>query len=183
MFVHCSTCGAEVNQLRPFQCPHCHTWHWRNPKPCGGALIEHDGRVLMLERDQDPWRGCWDIPGGFCEDGEHPADTAVREILEETGYHIELLGLLGLWSDRYHGTEPPATTLNIYYLAQTPDGGEPVLDPAEASGHRWFGPDEEIHPIGFPGHFPQVLDAWRAVRRGQRTLTPLPDDEFLRRHH
>jgi len=141
-------------------------------------LVERDGRVLLLERDQDPWRGCWDIPGGFSEDGEHPGDTAVRELREETGLDIELVGLLGLWSDLYHGTEPPATTLNIYYLARSLDDREPTLDPSEASGCRWFGPDEVIEPIGFPGHFPAVLDTWRAVARGERAITPMPDDEF-----
>ena len=178
MFIHCSTCGVEVNRVRPFQCPNCETWHWRNPKPCGGALVERHGMVLLLQRDQEPWRGCWDIPGGFCEDGEHPALTAVRELKEETGYDVELVGLLGMWTDLYHTTDPPATTLNVYYLARTADIGEPDLDPSEASGYRWFGPDDPVEPIGFPGHFPDVLATWRAIARGEADLPALPGDEY-----
>ena len=48
----------------------------------------HDGKVLLLKRAIDPYRGYWDIPGGFCDGPELPVDAAVREVFEETGWSI-----------------------------------------------------------------------------------------------
>jgi len=46
------------------------------------------GRLLLVKRGVEPYKGCWDIPGGFLEAGEHPEDGAVREGQEETGLKL-----------------------------------------------------------------------------------------------
>ncbi len=38
----------------------------------------------------NPRRGGWEMPGGHCEEGETPEETAVREFMEESGYEIEI---------------------------------------------------------------------------------------------
>ncbi len=172
----CPACGATAERAAPFQCADCSTWHYANPRPCAGALVERDGRVLLLKRAFEPWLGHWDIPGGFCEDGEHPADGARREVREETGLDIELVGLLGMWMDTYLDDDPPITTLNVYYLGRPIDDRELTIDTDEASAFEWFGPDDPVEPIGFPTHFPGVLDAWRAIRSGAQPQV-LPYDE------
>ncbi|MFD9225946.1 NUDIX hydrolase [Streptomyces sp. NPDC060064] len=73
--------------------------HYKNSKPCAGVLIEDTRGVLLIRRAIAPYRGYWDIPGGQCEAGEHPADTAVREALEETGWEIKITELFGVWRD------------------------------------------------------------------------------------
>src|SRR3954454_20950344 len=116
----CSSCGAPLPEEPPTTCPACGAQHWRNPKPCGGALLVRDGRLLLLRRAIEPWLGRWDIPGGFCEFDEHPMATAAREAREETGFDVEVTGFLGLWLDRYpdpSDVEYPQTTLNAYYHA------------------------------------------------------------------
>ncbi len=181
---HCPACGVEVDAVLPYQCSSCSTWQWANPKPCAGALVERDGQVLMLKRAFDPWNGHWDIPGGFVNDGEHPALGAQREVYEETGLTVPLVGLLGMWMDVYADTlgdqeeesvEHPLTTLNIYYLANGDDIDldELIIDRNEATEAAWFGPEDPIEPLGFPTHFPQVLQTWREVARGERSLGPV----------
>ena len=46
-----------------------------------------------------------------------PRDGAVREVFEETGLHITITGLLGMWMDRYREDGTTQDTLNIYFTA------------------------------------------------------------------
>jgi 8-oxo-dGTP diphosphatase len=61
-----------------------------------GVIIE-DGRILLAHW-REYGRSGWTLPGGGIDPGEDPADAAVREIFEETGYTAELDGLLGVSS-------------------------------------------------------------------------------------
>jgi 8-oxo-dGTP diphosphatase len=152
--------------------------HYRNPKPCAGALIVRDGRLLLMRRTIEPWLGHWDIPGGFCDADEHPVDTARREAREEVGLDVEITGILGMWLDRYPNpadADEPVVTLNAYYHAVAIGDGEGRADPEEASDLHWFEPDGLPEPIAFPHHAPAVLAAWREAVRAGATVTPLPD--------
>lgn len=57
----------------------------RNEKACG-AVIEQDGKILMIFQNN----GFWGFPKGHVEEGETEAETAVREIFEETGLWVVL---------------------------------------------------------------------------------------------
>ncbi|MEU6368370.1 NUDIX hydrolase [Streptomyces sp. NPDC046931] len=64
------------------------------------AVCVRDGKLLLARgRDRDGTPE-WTLPGGGTEHGEDPYDTALREVEEETGYRIELTGLLGVDSVR-----------------------------------------------------------------------------------
>lgn len=63
---------------------------------CAGALVsDAEGRLLLVLRAHPPAAGTWSLPGGRVEPGETPAQTAVREVREETGLHVETTGLVG----------------------------------------------------------------------------------------
>jgi len=64
-------------------------------------LVVKGGRLLLVKRGVEPYEGCWDIPGGFLEAGEHPEDGAVREVQEETGLKVRLRGFFGAYIDTY----------------------------------------------------------------------------------
>lgn len=63
------------------------------------GVVVQGGKVLLAHWNERGMRG-WTLPGGGLEAGEDPATAAVREILEETGYHVRLGTLLGL--DSFH---------------------------------------------------------------------------------
>jgi 8-oxo-dGTP diphosphatase len=153
----CSNCGARLDEPPPTTCAACGTSHWLNPKPCGGALLVNDGKLLLARRAIEPWRGRWDIPGGFCDQREHPRDAAERELFEETGIRGRATRLVGMWLDDYTGGE---VCLNIYYEME-PVGDATPTGSDEVSELRWFGPDElPLEEISFPAHCREVLDAW-----------------------
>jgi 8-oxo-dGTP diphosphatase len=119
-------------------------------------------RMLLARRAYAPWEGMWGSPGGFCEVGEHPIETVVREVLEETGLHIEVTGYLGVWVDSYaDAPEPDADVINVaYYLARpTGTGGEP--DPAEVSEIGWFAWHDLPSELAPPGTLDRVFEVAR----------------------
>lgn len=59
-----------------------------------GAIVWKEGRVLMVQRGRPPRAGIWSLPGGLQLLGETVADGIRREIAEEAGIEIDLLGLV-----------------------------------------------------------------------------------------
>jgi 8-oxo-dGTP diphosphatase len=63
---------------------------------CVGALTYDDsGRLLLVQRANDPGRGLWSLPGGRVEPGEDDAAALVREMAEETGLVVQPGDLVG----------------------------------------------------------------------------------------
>jgi len=50
-----------------------------------GAVLVHEGKILLIRRGKEPLRGRWVVPGGTVEAGETLEQALVREVLEETG--------------------------------------------------------------------------------------------------
>jgi 8-oxo-dGTP diphosphatase len=160
-FRFCPDCGQRLPpapaRFLAQTCPACGAVHYRNAKPCAGALVVRDGRLLLGRRAAEPGRGRWDIPGGFLEPWELPAAAAAREVAEETGLVVRPTTLVTVVLDTYADRD---YTLNLYYLAEVVGGDErPADDLAEL---RWFAPDE------LPGrdelafaHSAEVLATWR----------------------
>ncbi|EDY57961.1 MULTISPECIES: NUDIX hydrolase [Streptomyces] len=61
------------------------------------AICVRDEQILLARWLNDGLPE-WTLPGGGMEHGEHPCDTVLREVVEETGYRVEVTGLLGVKS-------------------------------------------------------------------------------------
>ena len=138
----CPRCSATVehNPGRA-ECPACGFAAYANPAPTASAVIvDGDGRALLSRRAYEPYRGLWDLPGGFLEEWEHPLECLRRELREETGLDVEPDEFLGFFVDRYGPETDARWTLNMYWTARAV-GGE--LGPADdVSELAWFFPDE-----------------------------------------
>ena len=103
-----------------------------------GAVVLGDGKVLLVRRANPPRRGEWSLPGGAQETGETVFEAARREVREETGLTIEILGLVDV-VDSIHRDEDGRvryhyTLVDVFARAA---GGGPAAagDAAEAA---WF---------------------------------------------
>ena len=139
---------------------------WK-PRVTVAAVIEHDGRYLLVEENTvDGLR--LNTPAGHLEPGETPQQGAVREALEETARHFTPSALLGVYLAASHDAEGEATTwLRIAYCgtASEPDPGR-TLD-AGIVRTLWLTPDE-VRASQARHRSPLV---WRCVQdhlRGQR---------------
>jgi ADP-ribose pyrophosphatase YjhB (NUDIX family) len=59
-----------------------------------GVVVLLSDQVLMIRRATQPRLGQWSLPGGAQELGETVFEAAQREVLEETGLNIEILGMV-----------------------------------------------------------------------------------------
>ncbi len=80
------------------------------------ALILFDGKLVLVKRKNPPFKDRFALPGGFVELGETIEEAAVRESKEETGLDIEIIKLLGVYSDP--SRDPRGHTVSICFLAK-----------------------------------------------------------------
>jgi ADP-ribose pyrophosphatase YjhB (NUDIX family) len=157
----CPRCREELRgDEQRLDCPACGFVVYASSKATTGALVEDGNRLLLVRRAKEPFKGRWDIPGGFLEEGEHPLDGLRRELREETGLEVEPLEFLGAWMDRYGGESTAEATLNLYWTARV-TGGEPA--PADdVDDLRWFERDglPAADELAFV-NVPLVLAAWQ----------------------
>jgi 8-oxo-dGTP pyrophosphatase MutT (NUDIX family) len=114
-------------------------------------LTDPQDRLLLMLRTDN---GLWGVAGGALEPDETIEEAVRRETLEETGLQIKDLALFGVYSGpdlfyRYpNGDE--VYNVSIVFTGQ-PDGGQPVIDPAEHSQMQYFEldrlPDQISPPI------------------------------------
>ena len=66
------------------------------PRAAVGAVVLDEDNVLLVRRGHPPGQGKWSVPGGLLDLGERLEDAVVREVEEESGLRVQVLGLCGV---------------------------------------------------------------------------------------
>ena len=112
---------------------------------CVVIANEMQPKVLLVERGNEPFKGCWAIPGGFMNMDETAEQCAIRELKEETGLEVEFVRQIGTYSkvDR----DPRGRTISVAYLAVI-DAEEDVTGQDDAAKAAWW-PIDALPPLAF----------------------------------
>jgi 8-oxo-dGTP diphosphatase len=101
-----------------------------------GALNELRPRVLLIERDEEPWRGQWALPGGFVRENEDLPAAARRELEEEAGVKevtLEQVGAVGT-----PGRDTRGHVITVVYVGLTSGERHRLIARGDARAARWF---------------------------------------------
>src|SRR5690606_10564521 len=79
-------------------CDSCNHVHYLDPKVTACTIPVLDGKLAMMRRAIEPFRGKWVFPGGYMERGETVEQAAIRETWEEVGLHVQLTELFNVYS-------------------------------------------------------------------------------------
>jgi len=100
------------------------------------GLDDEDLKVLLVQRDLDPFKGRWALPGGFVHTDESLDDAARRELQEETG--LERVYLEQLYSFGDVDRDPRERVVSIAYYALVKLGDHRVRAATDACDAGWF---------------------------------------------
>ena len=92
--------------------------------------------VLLVKRKAHPFKGRWACPGGFCEFGEQPEHSALRELKEETNIHARWLRLLGAYGAPER--DPRTHIVSLIYYTVMPFSRLRPMAGDDAGEVGWF---------------------------------------------
>ncbi len=130
MAAHTATPAAQIEAL--FAGEH----GYATPKvDVRAAVFDPEGRILLVREVQDGDR--WTMPGGWIDVNQTPAECALREVREESGYEARIVKLAAVWDRARQGHPPGAFSIVKLVFVCALAGGEPVTS-LETSGTGWF---------------------------------------------
>jgi len=110
-----------------------------------GAIIERDGKILLVKETKKIARGLWNHPAGWIDVGENPFESVKREVKEETGYDFEPEYIIGVFSlykkylkEKFDITPHPIKIIFSGKISEN-STGELADDVSEM---KWFSPEE-----------------------------------------
>ena len=115
-----------------------YTYKYPRPSVTADTVVIAKGeepQVLLVQRGNEPFKGCWAFPGGFMNMDETTEQCAIRELEEETGLRLSKIQQIGAYSkvDR----DPRGRTVTVAYLAVI-DAPVAVMGQDDAAKAEWW---------------------------------------------
>jgi ADP-ribose pyrophosphatase YjhB (NUDIX family) len=132
------------------------------PQLAVSAAIFRQGKVLLVRRARSPGKGFYSLPGGRVEFGESLHQALAREVDEETGLRIDIVGLVG-WREVLPGASGGGHYVIMSFAARWA-GREPVLN-EEHDDFKWLEPSA-FGDLKLTGGLLEVIEAARKLVGG-----------------
>ena len=130
------------------------------------AIVEKEGKVLLVKRKKDPFKDKWSFPGGKVDNNERVEDAVKREVREETSLDIELTDILGVYSDP--NRDPRGHRVTTVFIANV-EAGEPK-EGSDAASVQWFPINDELE-LAFDHN--KILNHYRLRKESRDTFWSL----------
>lgn len=138
----------------------------KKPQPASSAIIERDGRYLLVLRSYPPAADMFAFPGGRGEDGETPAETALRELFEETGIRAEKPVLFATYDLPGGVDAPDSPSFFLSVFRVTADGAAVAVASDDAAAVGWYSAGE-IESLPAPDSVRDCINRLEADRARQ----------------
>jgi 8-oxo-dGTP pyrophosphatase MutT (NUDIX family) len=120
----------------------------------GGVLVRRSANLVEACLIKPTGKDRWQLPKGMIDPGEHAPETAVREVLEETGHRGRIVGEklddVEYWYvDKYSGTPKRVHKKVTFFLLELERESERAPDPVEVTDVRFFALEEALARIAF----------------------------------
>lgn len=162
-FNYCPRCGNGLSQSwiegkTRRRCDACGFVAFFDPKLAVAVLISTGDGLVMVRRGVEPQLGMWAFPSGYVDRGEVVEQAAAREAMEETGLHVSLDALIGVYS--MVGNPVALIVYSAHIVGGTLAAGH------DATDARFF-PMDELPDLPFP-HDARILADWKAMMAAGR---------------
>ena len=127
---------------------------YRNPTPTVDGIVTFSGKIVLIQRKKEPFKGQYALPGGFVEYGETVENAVVREVKEETGLETEIVDLVGVFSDPER--DPRRHTLSVAYSLRITGGYLCSRDDADSADYF---PLDNLPPLAFDHG--SIIEKWK----------------------
>ncbi|MGW0862958.1 NUDIX domain-containing protein [Streptomyces koelreuteriae] len=128
--------------------------------PAASTIVVDDSGRILLQRRRD--NGMWALPGGAMRIGESLPDCAIRETREETGFDVEIVGIVGTYSNPSHvfayDDGEVRQEFSVCFLARPTAGQLAVSE--ESTDVRWFRP-AEVDTLAMVPSIRKRVNDWR----------------------
>jgi 8-oxo-dGTP diphosphatase len=111
-----------------------------SPQAASSAILERDGKFLLIRRKNPPAADLYAYPGGRAEPGETPPETAIREFFEETGIRVRDPVLFATYDLEGKDEVSPCFLLSVFRVFS--DDHQDAVAADDASDAGWFTPEE-----------------------------------------
>jgi len=171
--IFCPYCGGHLERFidhegkQRLKCRRCRAIIYENPIPASALVIpspDDPHRILLVKRAVEPCKGEYSLSGGFMEIDETAEECAIREMLEETGFHGRIKNLLGINSQ----PSPQYKMVLIFGYEMEIIGGK--LAPSDDAQDAAFFPLDNHPKIAFETH-QHFVDIYEREIQGSKIIT------------
>lgn len=139
--LHCVKC-AQPSLMKQgektYRCTLCGFVYFHNVAAGVSAIIVCNGKILLVERAQQPAKGKLDFPGGFVDYDESNEQALTRELLEELQLSIDNMQYLFSYPNRYLYKDVLYSTLDSFFEVRLDTQPALVLQQEEVSRYIWL---------------------------------------------
>lgn len=121
-----------------------------------GILFDNEDRILIDNRKEevlDEANGKWEVPGGKIEFGETPENAVKRELLEETGYNVDVKEMIPYSNvSMWDYSDYKQHTVIFFYICELKNGEHIEIQDSRINTYKWITKNELSNYKFLPGN-------------------------------